>query len=146
MLRFVAPLALDFDAAFVNHGPLRWIARDTSKPGREGMETWTLHASAEWSEAHVEDSPESVAAALIAAFCELGGAAPLVWSAQRWRYAITDSALAGGCAWDAGDGVGLCGDWINGGRVEGAWLSGHALAQRVLASVRDELRAGLVQA
>ena len=146
MLRFVAPLALDFDAAFVNHGPLRWIARDTSKPGREGMETWTLHASAEWSEAHVEDSPESVAAALIAAFCELGGAAPLVWSAQRWRYAITDSAVAGGCAWDAGAGVGLCGDWVNGGRVEGAWLSGHALAQRVLASVRDELRAGLVQA
>lgn len=146
MLRFVAPLALDFDAAFVNHGPLRWIARDTSKPGREGSETWTLHASAEWSEAHVEDSPESVAAALIAAFCELGGAAPLVWSAQRWRYAITDSALADGCAWDAGDGLGLCGDWVNGGRVEGAWLSGHALAQRVLASVGDELRAGLVQA
>ena len=49
-------------------------------------------------------------------------------------------------AWDAGAGVGLCGDWVNGGRVEGAWLSGHALAQRVLASVRDELRAGLVQA
>ena len=146
MLRFVAPLALDFDAAFVNHGPLRWIARDTSKPGREGSETWTLHASAEWSEAHVEDNPESVAAALIAAFCELGGAAPLVWSAQRWRYAITDSALAGGCAWDAGAGLGLCGDWVNGGRVEGAWLSGHALAQRVLASVGDELRAGLVQA
>lgn len=146
MLRFVAPLALDFDAAFVNHGPLRWIARDTSKPGREGLETWTLHASAEWSEAHVEDSPESVAAALIAAFCALGGAAPLAWSVQRWRYAITDSAQAGGCVWDAGGGVGLCGDWANGGRVEGAWLSGHALAQRVLASVRDELRAGLVQA
>ena len=31
MLRFLAPLALDFDAAFVKHGPLRWIARDTSK-------------------------------------------------------------------------------------------------------------------
>ena len=146
MLRFAAPLALDFDAAFVNHGPLRWIARDTSKPGREGSEAWTLHASAEWSEAHVEDSPESVAAALIAAFCALGGAAPLLWSAQRWRYAITDSAVAGGCGWDAGDALGLCGDWVNGGRVEGAWLSGHALAQRVLASVRDELRAGLVQA
>jgi hypothetical protein len=146
MLRFEAPLALDFDAAFVNHGPLRWIARDTSKPGREGMETWTLHASAEWSEAHIEDSADHVAAALIAAFCALGGAAPLAWSAHRWRYAITDSAVEGGCAWHAGASLGLCGDWLNGGRVEGAWLSGHALAQRVLASVRDELRAGLVQA
>ena len=133
MLRFDAPLALDFDAAFVNHGALRWIARDTSKPGRNGLETWSLHPSAEWSEAHIEDSPESVATALIAAFVELGGMAPAAWSAQRWRYAITESAVEGGCAWHAADGLGLCGDWLNGGRVEGAWLSGHALAQRVLA-------------
>lgn len=146
MLRFVAPVAVDFDAAFVNHGPLRWIARDTSKPGRGGPETWTLHASAEWSEAHLEESTEQVAVALMAAFCELGGAVPLAWSAHRWRYAITDAAVAGGCAWDAAHGVGLCGDWLHGGRVEGAWLSGHALAQRALAKVGDELRAGLVQA
>ena len=146
MLRFEAPLALDFDAAFVNCGPLRWIARDTSKPGRSGPETWTLHASAEWSAAHLEDGADAVAAALIAAFRALGGAMPLAWSAHRWRYAITDAATAGGCAWDAAAGLGLCGDWLNGGRVEGAWLSGHALAQRVLADVRDALRAGLVQA
>ena len=25
-------------------------------------------------------------------------------------------------------GLGLCGDWLNGGRVEGAWLSGFNLA------------------
>jgi predicted NAD/FAD-dependent oxidoreductase len=24
--------------------------------------------------------------------------------------------------------IGLCGDWLNGGRVEGAWLSGFNLA------------------
>ncbi len=27
---------LSFDAAFVNQGPLRWIARNSSKPGRSG--------------------------------------------------------------------------------------------------------------
>jgi predicted NAD/FAD-dependent oxidoreductase len=27
---------------------------------------------------------------------------------------------------------GLCGDWLNGGKLEGAWLSGRALAQQVL--------------
>ncbi|NLF53611.1 MAG: FAD-dependent oxidoreductase [Thauera phenolivorans] len=136
MLRFEAPLALDFDGAFVNHGALRWIARDTSKPGRTGQETWTLHASAEWSEAHTEDGPDHVAAALIAEFCALGGAAPLAWSAHRWRYAITESAVEGGYVWHSAAGLGLCGDWLNGGRVEGAWLSGHALAHRVLASAR----------
>lgn len=146
MLRFETPLALDFDAAFVNHGPLRWIARDTSKPGREGLETWTLHASAAWSEAHIEDGPDQIAAALVAAFCELGGAAPLAWAAHRWRYAITESAVEGACVWHGAAGLGLCGDWLNGGRVEGAWLSGRALAQRVLAGVRDDIRPGLVQA
>ena len=138
MARFDAPLAVDFDAAFVNRGPLRWVARDRSKPGRDGLETWSLHASAEWSEAHIEDAPERVAVALVGAFEELGGRMPLGWAAHRWRYAITESALDGGCAWDAAQALGLCGDWANGGRVEGAWLSGRALARRVL----DGLAAG----
>lgn len=135
MVRFDAPLDLDFDAAFVNDGPLRWIARDTSKPGRAGMETWTLHASAAWSEAHIEDSPERVAAGLIDAFRALGGETPVVWSAHRWRYAVTESVIEAGHVWRAEEGVGLCGDWLNGGRVEGAWLSGHALAHSVLAEM-----------
>ncbi len=138
MARFDAPLEVDFDAAFVNHGPLRWIARDRSKPGRDGLETWSLHASAEWSEAHIEDSPERVALALVGAFEAFGGRMPLGWAAHRWRYAITESALDGGCAWDAAQALGVCGDWANGGRVEGAWLSGRALARRVL----DGLAAG----
>lgn len=53
MLRFAAQVALPFDAAFVNTGPLRWIARNSSKPGRHGLETWLLHASAAWSETHI---------------------------------------------------------------------------------------------
>lgn len=40
--------------------------------------------------------------------------------------------LGTGCAWDPDLGVGLCGDWLNGGKVEGAWLSGAALARQVL--------------
>lgn len=131
MLRFDAALDLPFDAAFINHGPLRWVARDSSKPGRAGPETWSLHASTPWSEAHIEDDAETVASALVEAFIELGGRAPQAWTAHRWRYAITESATADGCAWDALQGLGLCGDWLNGGRVEGAWLSGRALAQRV---------------
>jgi predicted NAD/FAD-dependent oxidoreductase len=58
MLRFAAPVDLPFDAAFVNQGPLRWIARNSSKPGRSGEETWLLHACAEWSEAHLEEDSD----------------------------------------------------------------------------------------
>ncbi|MBL8422865.1 MAG: NAD(P)-binding protein [Candidatus Accumulibacter phosphatis] len=134
LLRFAAPVDLPFDAAFVNQGPLRWIARNSSKPGRSGEETWLLHARAEWSEAHLEEDPESVAAALLYAFGQLGGPAPQEWTAHRWRYADTEPALAEGCAWRPEIGLGLCGDWLNGGKVEGAWRSGRTLAQQVLRS------------
>ena len=132
MLRPGAPLDLPFDAAFVNDGPLRWVARNGSKPGRDGQETWTLHASSAWSEAHIEDDSDSVTQALVDAFEALGGSAPASCTAHRWRYAITDSAVDGGCLWHPADGLGMCGDWLNGGRVEGAWLSGRALAEQML--------------
>lgn len=134
MLRYPEPLALDFDGAFVNEGPLRWVARDASKPGRTGPETWLLHAEAEWSERHVDEPPERVVPMLVDAFVRLGGAMPEAWSAHRWRYADTAQPLETGCAWNAGAGLGLCGDWLAGGKVEGAWRSGRALARAVVAA------------
>ncbi|MDH4416177.1 MAG: NAD(P)-binding protein [Acidovorax sp.] len=132
MLRYASPVALPWEGAFINTGPLRWVARDSSKPGRSGQETWLLHASPEWSEAHIEDSAESVMTVLLAAFAALGGPAPLAATAHRWRYADTEPALTQGSWWDAQLRLGLCGDWLHGGKVEGAWLSGRALAQQVL--------------
>ncbi|QLA79326.1 FAD-dependent oxidoreductase [Acidovorax sp. JMULE5] len=132
MLRYASPVALPWEGAFINTSPLRWVARDSSKPGRTGQETWLLHASPEWSEAHIEDSAEAVTTALLAAFAVLGGPAPLAATAHRWRYADTEPALTQGSWWDAQMRLGLCGDWLHGGKVEGAWLSGRALAQQVL--------------
>lgn len=132
MLRYASPVALPWEGAFINSGPLRWVARDSSKPGRTGQETWLLHASPEWSEAHIEDSADAVTAALLAAFAALGGPAPVAATAHRWRYADTEPALTQGSWWDAQMRLGLCGDWLHGGKVEGAWLSGRALALQVL--------------
>lgn len=132
MLRYDAPVALPFDAAFVNSGPLRWIARDSSKPGRPRGETWLLHATAEWSEAHIEATPEAVADTLLRAFAELGAPPPEAWTAHRWRYADTEPPLDACHVWDVDRRIGLCGDWLNGGKVEGAWLGGRSLAQDVL--------------
>lgn len=132
MCRFDEPLPLDFDAAFVNSGLLRWVARDSHKPGRSGGETWLLHASDEWSEKFVNASPEAAAKAMIDAFVEIGGMQATDWSVQRWRYANVSAEAGPGFAWDDERMLGLCGDWLNGGKVEGAWLSGRALAQRIL--------------
>lgn len=137
MGRYSHPLELPFDGLFVNARPLSWVARDSSKPGRlhEGSvvkEVWVLHASAEWSEANIERAPEEVALELLAAFKALGGEAPMEHSVHRWRYADCGQYLHQGYAWDAAQQLGLCGDWLNGGKVEGAWMSGYQLAQEMI--------------
>ncbi len=138
MLQFDSTLALPFDAAFVNQGRLRWIARDNSKPGRQGPETWLLHATAEWSEARLEDNAKDVEAELVDAFRQactpIDIPLPQDSSAHRWRYADSFPALTQGCAWEKALGLGMCGDWLNGGKVEGAWLSGRQLAARLMHS------------
>ena len=123
-----------FDAAFVNFGPLGWIAHDTSKPGRTGVSTWVLHATPEWSQAHLEAPPEQITRTLLDAFRDIVGATADTATAHRWRYAeLAPSSVAapGRFAWRAGPRIGLCGDWLGGGKIEGAWLSGTGLGSAV---------------
>lgn len=123
-----------FDAAFVNFGPLGWIAHDTSKPGRTGVSTWVLHATPEWSQAHLEAPPERITRTLLDAFRDIVGATADTATAHRWRYAeLASSSVAapGRFAWRAGPRIGLCGDWLGGGKIEGAWLSGTGLGSAV---------------
>ena len=133
MVRCHQPLSLPVDGCFVEHSPLRWIARDSSKPSRGGTETWLLHAAHSWSEAHLEDDAATVTAALLHAFAQLGGPDPanVQATAHRWRYADTANPLNAGAWWDAAAGLGMCGDWMHSGSVEGAWLSGRSLARHV---------------
>ncbi|CAD7719557.1 Renalase [Xanthomonas hydrangeae] len=134
VLHFDTPLDPGYDALFVNAGPLRWVARNASKPGRTGSETWLLHANADWSQAHFDARPEAVIASVLPTLAALGLPLPQSCAASRWTVASTDPPLQIGCAWDAQLRIGLCGDWLAGGKVEGAWQSGAALAERVRAS------------
>ena len=131
MMQFEAPLDMPFDAAFINSGPLSWVARNSSKPDRKGQESWVMHATPAWTQAHLELKPEEIIPLLLAEFQKLGGPQPYTCSAHRWRYASSDTSIAVGSVWDAETAIGLCGDWLNGGRVEDAWLSGQALANQI---------------
>lgn len=131
MAQLEEPALLGFEAAFVNSGPLRWLARNNSKPGRSGQECWVLQANAHWSAEHLEDDAASVAEALLMEFEQLGGSPAASSAAHRWRYADCEEEYTGSI-WDPALGIGLCGDWLHGGKVEGAWLSGHHLANRMM--------------
>ncbi|MCB1942227.1 MAG: hypothetical protein KDI53_09350, partial [Candidatus Accumulibacter sp.] len=56
---------------------------------------------------------------------------------HRRRHADSAPALDVGCIWSAARAIGLCGDWLNGGKVEGAWRSGRQLARAVIDSTND---------
>lgn len=72
MVRPSLRLQLPFDGAFINGGPLSWISRDSSKPGRHpDKDTWLLHGTMKWSEEHIEDLPADIAAQLVAEFSQV---------------------------------------------------------------------------
>lgn len=136
MLGYADPIESDFDGAFDNEGPLAWLARNSSKPGRAG-ETWLLHADPEWSMAQLEQDAEQVASQLLAAFHRRLPAAaaqkPSLLRAHRWRYALSPEPLQQDCLQDQSIGLVLAGDWCAGNRIEGAWTSGQAAAETMLA-------------
>ena len=53
---------------------------------------------------------------------------------HRWKFALAENPLEVDCLFDERLGLGVGGDWCVAARVEGAFLSGKALAQRVLTS------------
>jgi renalase len=63
---------------------------------------------------------------------------------HRWRYAQPARGLGAMAPqapwWDAALGLGVCGDFLGGGRVEAAWLSGYELAQTMLLCTNPESR------
>jgi predicted NAD/FAD-dependent oxidoreductase len=133
-----ASVQVPFDAAAVAGSPLGWIARENSKPGRRAWpETWMLHATAEWSETNLEADATWVGRELLGAFrhaVDRGDFEASVVLAHRWRYARPDARSSAGSLFDAGASIGFCGDWLTGGRVESAALSGWDLADQVTAS------------
>ena len=140
---FEEAMDLPFDGAFVHDAPLSWVADNGSKPGRREGTCWVLHGSPTWSSRHRENSPNAVTEALLQAFFEATGAAPQTprfTQLTLWNDAIASTPLDVGCLWDPARRLGVCGDWCHGSRVEGALLSGMAMAGRVLGLPdRDEV-------
>lgn len=126
-------LGPQWNAARSTHHRIAWLARESSKPGRNAIERWTVQGSAAWSQEHLEDDPMRVQAKLLKAFSEVTGirATPAFVDTQRWRYAKTTQPLGKSHLWDASTGLGVCGDWCLGHRVENAFVSGLELALSV---------------
>jgi hypothetical protein len=113
-----------------DHGDISWAVCNRTKPGRSGPQTWVVQARPMWSKANLERDKADVEDDLLAMLGEALGQdlpAPLTATAHRWRFAMS-SATGDEAMWNEALGLGACGDWLLGPRVECAWLSGKTLA------------------
>ena len=139
---------VDFDAAELRSRPLRWVAREASKPGRLPGARWVLHGAAvdatddRRSHPAGRQAPSTADIAaravelLLADFTALVGPTaegPSFSQAHLWRAAFVEQAIGTDCLVSHSGRVIACGDWCVGPRIEAAFLSGTAAAGRLLA-------------
>lgn len=125
-------------------GPLAWVCRESSKPGRykPDVDVWTLHASEAFSVAQLESETSDVQALMQQAFAALCAQyqvdAPVAIDSHlhKWRYARTQKTH--GLNFANMDGIGFGGDALGGPRVESAYLSGVAMAGELLRRLAAE--------
>lgn len=126
-------LPVAFDGIFVKQdNQVSWLARQGSKTGRAGPQQWLIHFNPAWSAAHLELTADDVAQYGLAALQRLFNTKvnAVATLSHRWRYAQQAAEYPPlGAVLLPDLKLGLCGDWLNGGRVENAWLSGKQLAE-----------------
>jgi predicted NAD/FAD-dependent oxidoreductase len=138
MLGFYKSLSLGFEAAHVDHSDISWIAVNSHKPGRPKPFTMMVHAAARYTEAHADDDPETVMRHLMDETSHIVGhdVSKSDFSAvHRWQYANNVRRDVRPVLLDADHNLAACGDWCQGGRVEGAFMSAFRLASSMKAAL-----------
>lgn len=136
---------LPFDGLFVGREGdpdriLAWLVRDSSKPKRRGDDSWVIHAGPKWSRAHLGDPREWIEEQLLSEFSRVLQVPRFEVRAttlRRWAFARAPSSSPSAPLFDVEAKLGVGGDWSAGGRVEGAFLAGVALAGRILGLSQD---------
>lgn len=133
MLGFEAPLGLSWTALKSSTPPIGWMAVNSTKPGRPEPYSILIQSDNEWAETHLEDDPDKVRSALLAAASDHAGTDLSAASHQvmhRWRYAATRTPAGAPFLIDPALNLAACGDWCLGGKVEAAFLSASELADQ----------------
>jgi len=115
---------------------LSLIVRNGSKPGRAG-ETFVMHATPQWSRAHIENDLGTVKSAMLSAMRKQTGLGehlidPIHLEVHRWLYALVETPLDKPFLSSSRNTLFACGDWCIGARAEAAHQSGLALAHHII--------------
>ena len=139
MVAFEKLITDQWVGAFLHDSFLSWAARNNTKPGRNHqIESLVIHANPEWTAKHWEHDPKEVAQMMLAEFWKVTkilSQSPIHLQSHRWKYAIAVEPAHDRFFANDSASIVACGDWANGSRVEGAFLSGMAAAGRILGTL-----------
>ncbi|MEM1076148.1 MAG: FAD-dependent oxidoreductase [Pseudomonadota bacterium] len=125
---------LGWDVAIVDDGPLAWIARNHTKPGRPSVPALLVQAQNDWSEAKMDADQMWVTETMAQELSRITGVqadTAAYSSLHRWRFAKVSHAADQPFLIDGSQRLAAAGDWCSSGRVEAAWESADALSKRL---------------
>ncbi len=113
-------------------GPVRWIADNVKKGLVQNVPAAvTIHATVDFSAKHYGKSEAEITALLLPAVEHWLGASVVSATLHRWKFSEPTTTYTERCVWLPEIGLGFAGDAFGGQKIEGAALSGLALADRV---------------
>lgn len=132
MLGFAEPLTNPFDAARVEGSDVAWLSVNSAKPGRPEAFSLLIHSSDSYAAKHLNADPEVIMRHLQSVAGEILGQDLTVAesrSLHRWLYANNKVREPLPPMVDQTSQIAVCGDWCQGGRVEGAFVSALKIVQ-----------------
>ena len=122
---------LPVDGIKSESGSIRWAADNQMKGVSPNLTAVTLHLSPEFSAQHYGRTDVEVLELVRAEAEALIGAPISGATLHRWKFSHARSTYAEPFVWWPEEALGFAGDAFGGARVEGAALSGLALAERI---------------
>jgi len=123
------PSAVPPEGITFSTGPVRWMADNVRKGITQNVPAAvTIHAAPEFSAENYGRTEAEVAALLLPAVAPWLGAPVVSTTLHRWKFSEPKATHPERCVWLPELGLGFAGDAFGGPRVEGAALSGLALA------------------
>lgn len=132
LLTLDGPSGLPEEGIAFAEGPVRWIADNTLKGVSAGVGAVTVHASPEFSARHYAAAEPEVTERLLPAVAGRLKSGMVTSTLHRWRYCEPCNPGPAPQVWLPDMTLGFAGDAFGGPRVEGAALSGLALAAEVV--------------
>ena len=137
MLAFKKQKNLPISSIKFNDDVLAWAANENSKKRfKSNVNLWTLQATLKWSKKTINKykTDKSIMNQLITRFIKLTGFKKnkiIFKKIHGWKYSYNYEKTPYLSIWNKKINLGVCGDWLNGPKVENAWLSAYDLAKKI---------------